>query len=180
MTTEHRQRLKEIIKFQKTLALFASASNAHEAKAAELAARRVMEACNIDPVVIPDRAFTSHMNFADNALLNTLREEWREAHPDYWYSKPDSYGHVRRLRGKPRRVNTKPVNRYEGLFDDYRLFDDFAEAVNTMPKAKPKPTAESVNTKPGKASPDDRNRDRHSPGYMREYMRKRRAAKHQP
>ena len=40
-------------------------------------------------------------------------------------------------------------------------------AVNT--KAKPKPAAKPVNTK-------DRSRDRHSPGYMAEYMRRRRAA----
>jgi hypothetical protein len=33
----------------------------------------------------------------------------------------------------------------------------------------------SVNTKRGKPS-SDRNRDRHSPGYMRDYMRRRRAA----
>jgi hypothetical protein len=32
-----------------------------------------------------------------------------------------------------------------------------------------------VNTEPGKPS-SGRNRDRHSPGYMREYMRRRRAA----
>jgi hypothetical protein len=32
-----------------------------------------------------------------------------------------------------------------------------------------------VNTTPGKPS-SDRTRDRHSPGYMREYMRRRRAA----
>jgi len=34
---------------------------------------------------------------------------------------------------------------------------------------KPKPAAKPVNTK-------DRSRDRHSPGYMAEYMRRRRAA----
>jgi hypothetical protein len=43
--------------------------------------------------------------------------------------------------------------------------------VNTMPKPKPKP--KPVNTKPKPSS--DRNRDRHSPGYMRDYMRRRRA-----
>jgi hypothetical protein len=32
------------------LALASAASNRHEAEAAERAARRVMEACNIDPV----------------------------------------------------------------------------------------------------------------------------------
>jgi hypothetical protein len=50
--------------------------------------------------------------------------------------------------------------------------------VNTKPKPKPTPTL--VNTKP-KSKPvnttrkSDRNRDRHSPGYMRDYMRRRRA-----
>ena len=43
------RRLLDIIKFQKALALAAGASNKHEAEAAERAARRVMEACNIDP-----------------------------------------------------------------------------------------------------------------------------------
>jgi len=122
MTPEHKQRLHEIIKFQKALALAAGASNRFEAEAAELAARRVMAAYNIDPVTIPDRSFYSHMNFANNALLKKLRDEWRAAHPNYWYSKPDKYGSVRRLRGKPRkrkRATPDPVSMYEGLFDDF-------------------------------------------------------------
>jgi hypothetical protein len=50
--------------------------------------------------------------------------------------------------------------------------------VNTKPQ--PRPTATLANTKP-KSKPvntkrkSDRNRDRHSPGYMRDYMRRRRA-----
>jgi hypothetical protein len=39
------------IKFQKTLALAASASTSFEAEAAEAAARRLMAACNIDPTI---------------------------------------------------------------------------------------------------------------------------------
>jgi hypothetical protein len=70
------------IKFQKTLALAAAASNKHEAEAAELAARRVMETYNIDPTDIPDRSLYGRMHFSDNPLLKKLREEWREAHPD--------------------------------------------------------------------------------------------------
>jgi len=67
---------------------------------------------------------------------------------------------VRRLRWS---VNTKPkpatpdpvsAKMFEGLFEDFR--------------------PEAVNTKPDKPR-SDRNRDRHSPGYMRDYMRRRRA-----
>ena len=154
----------------KTLALAAGASNAHEAKAAELAARRVMEACNLDPVLIPNVSFVSHINFANNALLNKLREEWRAAHPHYSY-KAGKDGHVRRLRGpvntKRKRATPDPASMYEGMFADFR-----PETVNTRPAAKP--TAKPVNTKPKPSS--DRSRDRHSPGYMRDYMRGRRAA----
>jgi hypothetical protein len=69
------------IKFQKTLALAASASNSFEAEAAELAARRIMVAYNIDPTDIPDRSLYSRTKFTDNALLKRLRDEWREQHP---------------------------------------------------------------------------------------------------
>jgi hypothetical protein len=73
--------LNSDIKFQKTLALAASASTQFEAEAAELAARRMMAAYNIDPTDIPDHSLYSRTNFADNELLKRLREEWREAHP---------------------------------------------------------------------------------------------------
>jgi hypothetical protein len=50
--------------------------------------------------------------------------------------------------------------------------------VNTTTKPRPKP---DVNTTKAKSRSADRhlepNRDRHSPGYMRDYMRRRRAAK---
>jgi hypothetical protein len=42
MSSELKRRLSDAIKFQKTLALFACASNQHEADAAERAARRIM------------------------------------------------------------------------------------------------------------------------------------------
>ena len=78
-----------------------------------------MEAYNIDPVLTPDRSLYNRMNFSGNALLKKLRDEWREAHPDYYYAIRKD-GCTRRLRGKPRR---RPVNTttemYEGLFDDF-------------------------------------------------------------
>src|SRR5262249_34950830 len=117
---------------------------------------------------MPDRSLYNRTNFADNALLKKLREEWRAAHPHYSY-KTTKHGMVRqRSRAKPKPAPAKPVNTkrkrttsdpgikmYEGLFDDFR--------------------PEAVNTKLSKPS-SDRTRDRHSPGYMREYMRRRRAA----
>jgi hypothetical protein len=94
---------------------------------------------------------------------------------------------------KPKPVNTKM---YDGLFQDFaqRVTDAMrsdpdlravpkaapvntsepepaADPVNTKPEPEPEP--EPVNTKPR----SDRHRDRHSPGYMREYMRRRRAAR---
>lgn len=73
--------LSNAIRFQKTLALAASASNVFEAEAAELAARRLMEMLKIDPTVIPDPSLYNRMNFGDNDLLKKLRAEWREQHP---------------------------------------------------------------------------------------------------
>jgi hypothetical protein len=113
--------LRNAVKFQKTLALAGSASNNFEAEAAELAARRVMEAYNIDPVTTPNFSLYNYMNFADSALLKKLRDEWRAAHPQYFYSKPDRKGTVRRLRRKPRKKKATPVstNMFDGLFDDF-------------------------------------------------------------
>ena len=115
--------LRNYIKFQKTLALAASASNPFEAKAAELAARRLIATCNIDPVQTPNESFYNHMNFADNALLKKLRDEWREQHPHYWYGKINKDGSARRLRNKPRRAstkaNTKSEPNFDGTFDDW-------------------------------------------------------------
>jgi ribosomal protein S11 len=73
--------LSSDIKFQKALALAASASNAFEAEAAELAARRLMATYKIDPTDIPDRSLYSRISFTDNVLLKKLRDEWRTAHP---------------------------------------------------------------------------------------------------
>ena len=131
--------LKTVIKFQKTLALADAASNRHEAEAAERAARRVMEACNIDPVELPNVPFyNNHMNFAGNAVLKKLREEWRAAHPYYWYGKTGKDGGARRLRRKPRSkpaAKPEPVVNFDGLFDDFaQSIAAKCEPVNTNPK----------------------------------------------
>jgi hypothetical protein len=75
-------RLRDVITFQKALTLAAAASNPNEAAAAELAVRRILVARNINPCVVPDQSFLSrHINFADNPLLQKLREEYRALHP---------------------------------------------------------------------------------------------------
>jgi hypothetical protein len=104
------------------LAQFAGASNSFEAEAAELAARRLMEAYKLDPVTIPNKPFNSDMRFGDNALLKKLRDEYRAAHPNYYYSKPDWCGNVRRLKHKPRPKKPEPVNHrmFDGMFDDFK------------------------------------------------------------
>ena len=130
--------LKTVIKFQKALALAAAASNRHEAEAAERAARRVMEACNIDPVELPNVSFYNHMNFADNPVLKKLRDEWRAAHPYYWYGKTGKDGGARRLRRKPRSkpaAKPEPVVNFDGLFDDFaQSIAAKCDPVNTKPK----------------------------------------------
>lgn len=73
--------LSDVVKFQKALALAASASNQYEAEAAELGARRLMHSCNIDPTRVPDTSFLDDGNFAGNLLLRKLRQEWRQQHP---------------------------------------------------------------------------------------------------
>jgi hypothetical protein len=114
---------RNLVRFQKTLALSAGASNAAEAEAAERAARRLMEQRGIDPVELPNSALYDYGNFADNALLKKLRDEWRAAHPNFYYGKPDRHGSVWRLKHKPRPRKPKPVDHhaYDGLFDDFKL-----------------------------------------------------------
>jgi hypothetical protein len=111
----------DYVKFQKALALAAGALNQHEAKAAEVAARKLMKAYEIDPVEAPNGSFYNGMDFTDNALLQKLRDEWRAAHPHYRYKTSRAYGrvYVRRLRGKPKRATPDPVSMYEGLFEDF-------------------------------------------------------------
>jgi hypothetical protein len=211
-------RLNDVIKFQKALALAGGASNQYEAEAAERAARQVMQARSLDPMLIPDVSLYSHANFADNAALKKLRDEYCAAHPDRVY-KVDRSGSMRwvnRPGARKPRPKREPVINVDGLFDDFMKFSQppDQEAVNTVGvntsnpdlseqavnTSGPEPTsaspfdpfdldpkavntsepagsaladAEPVNTKPS----SDRNRDRHSPGYMREYMRRRRAAR---
>jgi DNA-binding CsgD family transcriptional regulator len=73
--------LSDVLKFQKALALAAAASNPFEVAAAERAVRRLVVTCKLDPTRIPDQSFVSDINFADNALLQKLRDEYRELHP---------------------------------------------------------------------------------------------------
>jgi hypothetical protein len=118
--------LKGVIKFQKALALAAAASTPFEAEAAERAARRLMETYKIDPVEIPDVSFYSRMNFADNALFKKLREEWRAAHPHYFYGKTNEHGASRRLKHKPRQHKPRVVA--EESFTASGVFDDFVRS----------------------------------------------------
>ena len=149
--------LSNDIKFQKALALAASASNKFEAEAAERAARRLMATHNIDPTDIPDGSLYNRMNFAENALLRKLREEWRKAHPQPVNTKKRKGVNTKKAKPKPKPAGT-PVNTSKSRANPFAdlSFEDFGKepAVNTS---------------------SDRNADRHSPGYMRDYMRRRRA-----
>jgi hypothetical protein len=61
---------------------------------------------NLDPTRIPDACFVNHANFADNALLKKLRDEYRAAHPH----KTSKKGITRRLRRNPKPASASPVN----------------------------------------------------------------------
>jgi hypothetical protein len=120
MTPLNRKRLQDLRRFQKTLALHGRATSAGEAEAAERAARRLMEVFNIDPVTLTNNSLYDYVSLADNSLLATLRAEYRAAHPDFHYSKPDASGNVRRLLRKPRPPKPpKPVDHqvFDGLFE---------------------------------------------------------------
>ena len=56
--------------------------------------RRLVEGLELDPTRIPNQSFVSQFDFADNALLQKLRDEYRAAHPHYSY-KSSKDGHVR-------------------------------------------------------------------------------------
>jgi hypothetical protein len=141
--------LKTDIKFQKLLAQ-AAAANPHEAAAAERAARKFMTQHAIDPVTIPDRALTSHLNFAANPLLTKLREEWRAQHPDYHYTSRG--GFVRRLKHKPRPRKPRPGDYVtpEDLaqLNKLGLFDDFLKSFDT-PDTTPEAPERSETEEPG-------------------------------
>jgi hypothetical protein len=104
-------RLNDVIKFQKALELAATASNPYEAQAAELAVRRIVKGCNLDPTRIPDKSIVSKIDFTDNALLQKLRDEYREQHPH----KPK----VSKRKPKPKPKRPDPVSMCEGMFDDF-------------------------------------------------------------
>jgi hypothetical protein len=155
--------LNRYMKFQRALVLATRAANPFEAAAAERAARRMVTTGSIDPTRCPDMSFDDDTNFADNVLLRKLREEWRTQHPPR-----------KRRPAKPK----PPESTY-----DFGFLDQ--EPVNTTKvKARPKAEPAKVATKPKKPRSADRhlqpNRDRHSPGYMREYMRRWRAAHGRP
>jgi hypothetical protein len=240
-------------KFQKTLALAAGASNPHEAKAAERAARQLMEEHKINPVELCDESLYDGQNFASNTLFQKLREEYQAAHPpkadqlvwkvdwacsvgDTVVYKAEQYslatyvgkvfaGHVttyysvhfgneqlnrgfsssdakafaqrhykRRLKeAKAQRATPEQVfnatRMYAGMFDDFLPESsvntthevETTEAPNCefQPEAMPEQPVNTNNkSKPAKpVNTNPRNRDRHSPNYMRDYMRRRRARK---
>jgi hypothetical protein len=96
-------RLKDVLTFQKALARAAFASNPFEAEAAELAVRRIMVARKIDPTRVPDQYFLSrHISFADNPLLQKLREEYRAAHPPAGKKRSQGSRRAGRLTAAPR------------------------------------------------------------------------------
>jgi hypothetical protein len=98
------------------LALAELASNQYEEEAAERVAHRLIETYNIDPVVIPDVSFYNCMNFANNALLKKLRDEYRAAHPDYeYYSKGARVYRYRGKRRKPKPGDIHAGQRRSGL-----------------------------------------------------------------
>ena len=112
--------LKTVIKFQKALALAAAASNRHEAEAAELAARRLMEEYDINPIEIPDASFCNHMNFADNALLKKLRDEWR-LRPEFIAAENRRQNRSRGQQARRARESAARIEKLRGLFDDVNL-----------------------------------------------------------
>jgi hypothetical protein len=76
-----------------------------------------------------------------------------------------------RARWNAASVNTKPKANPKAKPVNTKPATDPMQSVNTKTKSKP------VNTKTRKpVNTKDRSLDRHSPGYMREYMRQWRAA----
>ena len=70
------ERLDTLRRFQKCLRRAVEASTPGEAEAAEAAARRIMQACDINPLKLTDKSLYDHTTFADNALLIRLRKEY--------------------------------------------------------------------------------------------------------
>jgi hypothetical protein len=174
-------RLRDVLRFQKALALAASASNPFEAKAAEAAVRRLVESGLVDPTRVPDESFVAYISFVDNAPLKTLRDEYRAAHPlpvkkqrkprSPEASHPQAASHSRstsRSSGmsspkNKERVNTTVRSAKEAIVNTTTTAKSEAARVNTTKK----PRSADRHKEP--------NRDRHREGYMREYMRRWRA-----
>jgi hypothetical protein len=114
------RRLQELIRFQKALALFAGTTNPHEAAAAEHMARRLMAAYNIDPLHLCDGSLYSHMNFADNALLKKLRDEWR-LRPEFIAAEKRRQNRSRGQQARRARERAAQMEKFRGLFDDAAL-----------------------------------------------------------
>jgi hypothetical protein len=181
-------RLRDVVRFQKALAVAAVASNPFEAAAVEAAARRLVESGLIDPTHVPDQSFVAQIKFNDNALLKTLRDEYRAAHP------------LPVKKKKEPKVSSAGVSSTSGIsFEiDLEKFRNViaqnkkrvnttvrsakeAKPINPTPRVNTTTTkseAERVNTTKKPRSADrhkEPNRDRHREGYMRDYMRRRRA-----
>jgi uncharacterized protein DUF2786 len=75
MTISPLMQLERLRRFQKCLRRASDASSPGEAQAAEAAARRLMEAYKIDPLMLTNKSLYDHTSFANNALLLKLREE---------------------------------------------------------------------------------------------------------
>jgi len=73
------QQLERLRRFQKCLRRASDASSPGEAQAAEAAARRLLEAYKIDPLLLTDKSLYDHTSFANNSLLIKLREERQHA-----------------------------------------------------------------------------------------------------
>jgi hypothetical protein len=105
------------MKFQKTLALYAGATNHHEAMAAEAAARRLMAAYGIDPVRLNNKAFYSDDDFTGNVLLETLRSEWK-LRPEYIAAERRRQNRSAGQQARRAREFAARMEKMHGMFDD--------------------------------------------------------------
>jgi hypothetical protein len=110
-------RLQELIRFQKTLAQFAGTTNPQEAAVAEHMARRLMAAYNIDPLHLCDGSLYSHQNFADNAPLKKLRDEWR-LRPEYIAAEKRRQNRSRGQQARRARERPAQMEKFRGMFHD--------------------------------------------------------------
>ena len=64
---------------------------------------------NIDPTDIPDGSLYNRINFAENALLRKLREEWRKAHPQPVNTKKRKGVNTKKAKPKPKPSPSPPA-----------------------------------------------------------------------